>query len=485
MIHERQLDGITDPRALLPPLVLVADEDEAVRDLLHLAFSSHHWRVITAADGDEALQRALAERPDMVVLSHPLPRKGGLEVCDYLRHDPEDPNVPVLVLSTYADSDLRLEALRRGADDVMSKPFSPRELLARGRRLLVRAQDARRLRRERVELERELHRAREDGRRTREERDRERELRAVASGLGRELHDRLSTASIAGHLLLSARNLSGAAGAALFTRTEGYWELQDSLGPAGDRLAGLPRDRLEVLEMTLLASGRPRVRHELERGLDRDTGSALAAAGLALAVPLVSPEGLEGALLLAERWDGHAHAAATRETLAVLGPFAASALRSARRFTRQASDMLGLAISRAERDPRARRVAFECADSVDDVARGLRLAPHLRESIGHAVRAGAWGWSTAGTQELTRHAERDASGFAREVVRLVEAGRTLEPGPGRLDPTAVTLVGVASRACVVRGSGRSHDESWNTALAWVAPGGELRAIAALRAALGG
>ena len=130
-------------RTLPAPLVLIADDDARVVELLTIALTSHHLRVITAVDGDEAIRRALAERPDLVLLEVRLPRKSGLEVCDYLRHDPEDPQVPVVLMSTSTDTESRLEGLARGADDFLEKPFSPKELVARVKRLIPRAPQAR------------------------------------------------------------------------------------------------------------------------------------------------------------------------------------------------------------------------------------------------------------------------------------------------------------------------------------------------------
>jgi len=147
------------------PLVLVADDDPRILELLQLAFTNEHFRVITAADGDEAIRRALAERPDLVVLDVRMPRKNGFEVCDWLRHDPEDPQVPILFVSAAGDTDVRIEGLARGGDDFLAKPFSPRELVARSRRLLARAGEARAHQRRATALERDLGHAQDETRR--------------------------------------------------------------------------------------------------------------------------------------------------------------------------------------------------------------------------------------------------------------------------------------------------------------------------------
>src|SRR5438552_16086516 len=123
--------------------ILVVDDDRRVRELLEVALTAHGFAVITASDGEEAVKRAIAERPDLVVLDVRLPKKSGLEVCETLRGDPEDPSVPIILVSAAAETDARLQAFSRGADDYLAKPFSPKELIARIKRLLARNAETR------------------------------------------------------------------------------------------------------------------------------------------------------------------------------------------------------------------------------------------------------------------------------------------------------------------------------------------------------
>ena len=118
-----QLPGFRRDQPL--PLVLVADEDLRVVELLAFAFQANHFRVSVTQDGDEALRRAQTEKPDLVVADVRLPKRGGLELCDLLRRDPEQGDVPILLLSAANDTESRVEALAHGADGFMSKPFSP------------------------------------------------------------------------------------------------------------------------------------------------------------------------------------------------------------------------------------------------------------------------------------------------------------------------------------------------------------------------
>ncbi len=80
------------------PRILIVDDDRRILELLEIAFTAHGFRVLTAPDGEEATKLTLAERPDLVVLDVRLPKKSGLEVCEWLRKDPDDPLVPILML---------------------------------------------------------------------------------------------------------------------------------------------------------------------------------------------------------------------------------------------------------------------------------------------------------------------------------------------------------------------------------------------------
>ncbi|MGD9988081.1 MAG: response regulator transcription factor [Pseudonocardia sp.] len=109
--------------------VLVVDDDETVRDVVGRYLGAAGHDVDTAADGVAALQAARVTRPDVVVLDLMLPGLGGLEVCRALRADGELP--PVVMLTALGEEDDRLLGLELGADDYVTKPFSPRELVLR------------------------------------------------------------------------------------------------------------------------------------------------------------------------------------------------------------------------------------------------------------------------------------------------------------------------------------------------------------------
>ena len=115
--------------------VLVVDDDEKTVELVKLYLNRDGYRVITAYNGNDALELARKHRPDLIVLDLMLPGIDGLEVCRILRAESE---VPIIMLTALTTDDDRLAGLNLGADDYVSKPFSPRELAARVRAVLRR-----------------------------------------------------------------------------------------------------------------------------------------------------------------------------------------------------------------------------------------------------------------------------------------------------------------------------------------------------------
>jgi two-component system alkaline phosphatase synthesis response regulator PhoP len=115
--------------------VLVVDDDTKTVELVRLYLHRDGYRVVTAGDGHEALKLAREARPDLIVLDLMLPGIDGLEVCRILRQESE---VPIIMLTALTTDDDRLRGLDLGADDYVSKPFSPRELAARVRAVLRR-----------------------------------------------------------------------------------------------------------------------------------------------------------------------------------------------------------------------------------------------------------------------------------------------------------------------------------------------------------
>ncbi len=120
--------------------VLIADDDRKIIDMLRRTLAYEGYHVVTAADGQEALAKALAHRPDVVVLDWLMPGIDGLEVARRLR---EADGTPILMLTARDAVEDRVEGLDSGADDYLVKPFAPAELLARLRALLRRSDTGR------------------------------------------------------------------------------------------------------------------------------------------------------------------------------------------------------------------------------------------------------------------------------------------------------------------------------------------------------
>jgi two-component system, OmpR family, KDP operon response regulator KdpE len=117
--------------------VLVADDDPLIQRLVRTHLDRAGFRVLTAGDGEAAVDMAAAEQPDLIVLDLMMPGVDGFEVCKRIR---EFSLVPVVMLTARGDQVDKLRGFEVGADDYLTKPFSPPELLARVRAVLRRAQ---------------------------------------------------------------------------------------------------------------------------------------------------------------------------------------------------------------------------------------------------------------------------------------------------------------------------------------------------------
>ena len=118
-------------------LILVVDDEPKVSRLARDYLEKNGFRVITAADGNTALQMARRERPALIVLDLMLPGMDGREVCRIIRRESA---VPIIMLTALSEESDQVAGLELGADDYILKPFSPRALVARVRAMLRRAQ---------------------------------------------------------------------------------------------------------------------------------------------------------------------------------------------------------------------------------------------------------------------------------------------------------------------------------------------------------
>ena len=122
------------------PNILVVDDEPDALELIEFNLKAGGFDVATAADGAEALKKARAISPALIVLDLMLPEVDGLEVCKMLRRDPATAAIPIMMLTAKASETDRVVGLELGADDYVTKPFSPRELVLRVRNLLRRGQ---------------------------------------------------------------------------------------------------------------------------------------------------------------------------------------------------------------------------------------------------------------------------------------------------------------------------------------------------------
>ena len=116
-----------------PATVLVADDAENVRSLFSQLLASDGYTVLTAADGDSALEAAQRHRPHVLLLDVRMPGADGIEVCRRVKSVPETRLTPVILITGLADSSDRMEGIEAGCDDFLTKPVNPHELRARVR----------------------------------------------------------------------------------------------------------------------------------------------------------------------------------------------------------------------------------------------------------------------------------------------------------------------------------------------------------------
>lgn len=124
------------------PLVLIVEDEPSLVALLRYNLEKSGYRVDEAVDGQEALLKVQEEKPDLILLDWMLPQMSGLEVCRQVRRSQASRNIPIIMLTARGEESDRVRGLDSGADDYISKPFSPGELLARMRAVLRRIRPA-------------------------------------------------------------------------------------------------------------------------------------------------------------------------------------------------------------------------------------------------------------------------------------------------------------------------------------------------------
>jgi two-component system phosphate regulon response regulator PhoB len=124
------------------PYVLVVEDEAPLVELLNYNLEAAGFETTSAMDGEEALIAVDERKPDLVVLDWMLPLVSGIEVCRQLRRKPDTRNIPIIMLTAKTEEADRVRGLESGADDYVTKPFSPKELVARVRAVLRRTRPA-------------------------------------------------------------------------------------------------------------------------------------------------------------------------------------------------------------------------------------------------------------------------------------------------------------------------------------------------------
>jgi two-component system alkaline phosphatase synthesis response regulator PhoP len=121
--------------------ILIVDDEKQLVSLIRLHMEMAGYEALVARDGEEAMEIVKKERPDLMILDLMIPKVDGWEVCKRLRAESGIRNIPVIMLSARTSTADKLRGFECGADDYVTKPFSPRELTVRVKRVLARAED--------------------------------------------------------------------------------------------------------------------------------------------------------------------------------------------------------------------------------------------------------------------------------------------------------------------------------------------------------
>ncbi|HEX2239185.1 MAG TPA: phosphate regulon transcriptional regulator PhoB [Gammaproteobacteria bacterium] len=119
--------------------ILVVDDEAAIREMIGYALRRSAFEAVEAESADEALVQITEVNPDLILLDLMLPGQSGMELARRLRRDDHARDIPIIMLTARAEEDAKILGLEAGADDYVTKPFSPRELIARIRALLRRS----------------------------------------------------------------------------------------------------------------------------------------------------------------------------------------------------------------------------------------------------------------------------------------------------------------------------------------------------------
>ena len=321
--------------------ILVIDDDRRVLELLQISLTQNGFKVAVAATGEEGLDQMRKDPPDLVILDLRLPRKTGFEVCAAIKSSKDTQHIPIIMVSASAEVDSRLQGLMHGADDYLTKPFSPKELLIKVRRIFERLDRAEHLTTKNKELESEVARNREDlVARNKELRFQVYSLETLM-GLTHQLNSSLDLDDLLNTLILSVVGQLRVNSACLFLTDDRdepkIFEVSTFKGLKGDQIREIRFPYSSPFIGALLPpdgdEGRPVRLSDLEDDPALAAGvGPLFAAGLAVVSPVVMKQRLTAVLAVGEKVSGQEFGTVDLEMLRALSESAGIAIENARLF---------------------------------------------------------------------------------------------------------------------------------------------------------
>jgi len=139
-VNQEQLHAVNQQERTQRKKILIADDEAHILHVVTMKLSNAGYEVITAMDGEEALELCRSKKPDLLITDYQMPYLTGLELCKRLRQDEQTARIPVLMLTARGFDIESHEMSEAGINDVISKPFSPREILRKVENLLENAQ---------------------------------------------------------------------------------------------------------------------------------------------------------------------------------------------------------------------------------------------------------------------------------------------------------------------------------------------------------
>ncbi len=369
--------------------ILVADDDQRVVELLQITLTGSGYEVLCASDGQEALEVAIAKKPDLVILDVKMPKSDGFEVCESLKKGNDQPCPPVILISGQSDASSRLQGLLRGADDFLIKPFSPKELLAKIERALKGFEDRKNLSDVSVKLEQQIKQGELELGKVNNELKRLLYTKDTLISLSQQLNSSLRLETLLDTFLLTVVGQLRVESACFLLARD--WD-STVLVPSVSK--GVKRELVENLKIPFeSAFGSVVASHERPLDVEElesypEVGrhvKAIAAAGFILCHPIHVKGRFIGVLLLGERVHGNGFTPLDMEMLTSLSSSAGIAIENARLYNELQETYLATIkafVNTIEaKDPYTRGHTERVADYATAIAQGMGLPPEEIETI--------------------------------------------------------------------------------------------------------